>query len=349
MDGVVVKDLATWQGLRARDPRRLALGTVQWGQPYGVANRTGVPDDAELAAMLARAAAAGVHTLDTARAYGQAERRIGAALAARPDGEAFRVVTKLAPDVHFPGLGMIDTLERVAASLASSRAALGRDDLPVLLLHRFAHRHAGGGKLWRTLLAERDAGRIGALGVSAATPEEAWAALDDPDLEVLQVATSLLDLRLVRQDFFDRARELGRTVYVRSVFLQGVAHLEPNMLPAFLAPLAAPLATIRAAARELEVPPRALFLAFAREWLPGAQPVLGCERDAQLAELIADWADDRIDAAVIGGLVETLPTLEAEWVDPARWPSSPGTPAAPHASAAAANQTPAGSVATLPR
>ena len=54
--------------------------------------------------------------------------------------------------------------------------ALGRDVLPAVLLHRFAHRHACGGKLWRTLLAERDAGRIGQLGVSAATPEEAGSA-----------------------------------------------------------------------------------------------------------------------------------------------------------------------------
>ena len=333
-------DLSTWQGMRARDPRRLALGSAQWGMPYGIANPTGPPDDATLAAMLTRAHDAGVRTIDTARAYGQSETRIGGALRELPATEGFRVITKLAPDVHETGVGIAECLERVSESLSESRVALGQDALPVVLLHRFAHRHACGGKLWRTLLAEREAGRIGQLGVSAATPEEAWAALDDPDVEVLQVASSLLDLRLVRQAFFPRARELGRTVYVRSVFLQGVAHLDPATLPRFLAPAADALRAIHATAARIGVTPRALFLGFAREFLPGAHPIVGCESDAQLAELLADWSDERIDLAALAALVDALPTLEADVVDPSRWPT-PGREAA-------SNQTAVGSVATLP-
>jgi aryl-alcohol dehydrogenase-like predicted oxidoreductase len=251
--------------------------------PYGIANRSGQPATAEVAAMLARAHAVGIHTIDTARAYGESEALIGALA---PPDSGWRVVTKLAPDVlgDEPAdgaagdspLGLGEVLERVAASLEASRRALDRDVLPVLLLHRFAHRHACGGRVWRYLLAEREAGRIGALGVSAATPEQAWAALEDPDIEALQVATSLLDLRLHRQGFFARARELGRTVYVRSVFLQGLGHLEPNALPAALAALAGAMEAIRQTAREMSVPARALYLAFVRE-LPGVHPVVGCE------------------------------------------------------------------------
>ncbi|MEM9175856.1 MAG: aldo/keto reductase [Myxococcota bacterium] len=340
MDFLVNMDLTTWQGMRARDPRRLALGSAQWGMPYGIANRQGKPEDAALDAMLARARAAGVRAIDTARAYGDSEARIGRALRDAPSSEGWRVITKLAPDVHAPGLGIADGLERVSTSLAQSRAALGQDVLPVVLLHRFAHRHACGGKLWRTLLAEREAGRIGQLGVSAATPEEAWAALDDPDVEVLQVASSLLDLRLVRQAFFPRARELGRTVYVRSLFLQGVAHLDPRTLPGFLAPAAEALGQIHDVAARIGVTPRALFLGFARECLPGAHPVLGCESDAQLAELLEDWSDERIDVAALAALLDALPTLEADVVDPSRWPTA--------GSGSAANQPSVGSIATLP-
>ncbi len=341
MDQLVAMDLTTWQGMRARDPRRLVLGSAQWGMPYGVANHSGPPDEDELARMLTRARDAGVRTIDTARAYGAAEARIGATLAEVPSNEGWRVITKLSPDAHEAGLGIADGLERTAESLADSRHALGHDALAAVLLHRFAHRHACGGKLWRTLLAERDAGRIGALGVSAATPEEAWAALDDPDIEILQVASSLLDLRLLRQGFFPRARELGRTVYVRSVFLQGVAHLDPSTLPAFLAPLRPPIDQIHRLANELDVTPRALFLGFAREFLPGALPVVGCETDDQLAELLADWSDARIDVASLAPLVEALPTLEPECVDPSKWPTNE--------LAAASNQTTSGSIARLPR
>lgn len=342
MDRLVTMDLTTWQGMRARDPRRLTLGSAQWGMPYGIANHAGPPDAAELERMLTRARDAGVRAIDTARAYGEAEARIGGMLPAVPSAEGWRVITKLAADVHEQGLGIAETLERVATSLTESRIALGQDALPVVLLHRFAHRHACGGKLWRTLLAERDAGRIGALGVSAATPEEAWAALDDPDVQVLQVASSLLDLRLLRQEFFPRARELGRTVYVRSVFLQGVAHLDPATLPGFLEGLAEPLRTIRATAAKQGVSPRSLFVGFAREFLPGAHPVIGCETEGQLHELLDDWTDESIDVAALAPLVDALPTLEPELVDPSRWP-------APKAADSRVNQTPRGSVASIAR
>jgi hypothetical protein len=69
--------------------------------------------------------------------------------------------------------------------------------------------------------------------------------------------------------------------------------------------------TIAAVARKLNVAPRALFLAFARE-LPGAHPVLGCETDAQLESLLGDWESHQIDAAAMTQLVESLPTLRRQ-------------------------------------
>ena len=378
---MVAMDYSTWHGQRARDPRRLALGSAQWGVPqYGIANHSGQPAPAEVAAMLARARAVGIHTIDTARAYGESERLIGALA---PPDSGWRLVTKLAPDVlgdepagardedaqraresggglgrplapmdsggtaaGSRSLGLGEVLERVAASLEASRRALDRDVLPMLLLHRFAHRHACGGRVWRYLLAEREAGRIGALGVSAATPEQAWAALEDPDIEALQVATSLLDLRLYRQGFFARARELGRTVYVRSVFLQGVGHLEPEAMPAALTALAGPMEAIRQTAREMAVPTRALYLAFVRE-LPGVHPVIGCETEPQLGELLADWSSDAVDTAVLMRLVEGLPTHDAALVDPSCWPSTP-TPTPAEHPPARPNRAAGRSVATFP-
>ena len=312
---MVAMDLSSWQGMRSRDPRRLTLGSAQWGMPYGIANQHGEPDAKELATLLARAQAAGIDSIDTARAYGESETRIGRAI---DPGDGWRLITKLGPDVHRDGLDIVETLGRVTASLEASRNALQTDTLQTVLLHRFAHRHACGGRLWRMLLAERDAGRIAALGVSAATPEEAWAALEDPDIEVLQVASSLLDLRLYRQGFFPRARELGRTIYVRSLFLQGVAHLDPATLPASLRALIEPMRIIAACAARLGVAPRALYLAFGRE-IPGAHPVLGCETDGQLGELLADWTSEAVDAATISQLLDALPTLEEEVVDPSKW------------------------------
>ncbi len=334
---MVAMDFSTWHGRRTRDPGRLALGSAQWGRPDRIADPHGAPDMAELEAILARARAAGVATIDTARDYGDSEARIRRAISS---SEGWRVITKLGSDVHREGLGVAEMLEGLARSLEASRRALGTDALPVLMLHRFDHRHACGGRLWRELRDERDNGRIGSLGICAATPEEAWAALEDPDIEILQVASSLLDLRLHRQGFFARARELGRTVYVRSIFLHGVAHLEPEMLPPSLVDLAAPMQIVQACASRLGVTPDALYLAFARE-LAGVHPILGCETVAQLETLLADWLDDAIDATAMALLVESLPTLNADAVDPSRWKSAGIDRKGP------ANQTGPASIATI--
>jgi len=330
-------DLSTWHGMRMRDPRRLVIGSAHWDAPLDRTDAKGTSATTEIAAMLSRARKAGLRTIETARAYGHSEAQIGRATA---DQEGWRVLTKLSPDVHRAGLDIAETLDRADRSLDESRRALGRDALPVLMLHRFSHRHACGGRLWRKLLTERESGRIGALGVAAATPEEAWAALQDPDIEVLEVASSLLDLRLHRQGFFPRARELGRSVHVHSVFLEGVALLDPERLPPFLIDLVAPLRTIRSSAARLGVTTRALHLAFVRA-LPGASPIIPCETDSEFEGLLADWASEAIDDTRIGQLVDSLPTLDSAAVDPSRWPTSEKTTGTP------ANQPAARSVATM--
>ena len=100
MDRVVAMGLTNWQGICMRDPRRLIRGSAQWGMPYGIANQSGPPNANELEAMLVRVRDAGVRSMDTARAYGDAEQRIGEILREVPSNEGWPVLTKLAPDVH---------------------------------------------------------------------------------------------------------------------------------------------------------------------------------------------------------------------------------------------------------
>ena len=201
----------------------LALGTVQWGMAYGIANQSGQATAEDVAAMVAMARAAGVDTLDTARAYGSSEAVVGRALAA--ERAQWRVVTKVDPAV----VGEGDTPEQVEvatrASLQESLHHLGGEGLDLVLLHRPEHRTAAEGAAWRTLRAAQRAGQIGHIGVSATCPETAEAAVIVPEVEVMQVATSLLDRRLVTRGFFERAQQAQVEVHVRSVFLLSLIHI----------------------------------------------------------------------------------------------------------------------------
>jgi aryl-alcohol dehydrogenase-like predicted oxidoreductase len=135
----------------------LVLGTAQLGGAYGIANRTGAPGDDATARILAAARDLGVTHLDTARAYGDSERRIGAV------SSSLAVITKVAP--LDPSLDSRDSVAAaVRASIDASRQALRRSGPLTLLLHRAADARAGGGAGWQELrhcLATGSADRIG--------------------------------------------------------------------------------------------------------------------------------------------------------------------------------------------
>ena len=56
---------------------KLALGTVQFGLPYGIANQSGQASREDAAAIIANARLGGIDTLDTAIAYGESEICLG--------------------------------------------------------------------------------------------------------------------------------------------------------------------------------------------------------------------------------------------------------------------------------
>lgn len=289
----------------------LALGTAQWGLDYGIANRDGKPSLATLEALLRVATDSGIRVLDTAHAYGDSEARIGCLVG---DDARFRIVTKLSPAVG-DALSPADAARR---SVEESLARLRRDRIDVLLLHRPEHRHVAGGGVWEALLSLRDAGVISRLGVSALAPEDALAALDDPDVPAVQVTASVLDRRLEEASFFPRAEASGKEVFARSVFLQGAAGMRPDALPTHLGQLASPLAKLHRIAGKYDVPVHELCLRYVRS-LEGAVPVVGCEHPDQLARNAEAWARGTLPPDLLPELREAVGSLPAHVLDPSRW------------------------------
>jgi spore coat polysaccharide biosynthesis protein SpsF len=211
----------------------LSLGTVQLGLPYGIANQGGLPDDATASALLHEAIDAGITTLDSARAYGRSEERIGALLPAGHRGR-IGIVTKLDPLTALPADAAPQAVrDAVDASVFRSLHALRERTLDTLLLHRWAHHDAWGGEAWARLLALRGEGVIQRLGASVATPAEAIAALADPHIQHLQCPVNLVDARW-REPAFLAAVEKRPDVVVhaRSTLLQGLLTLPPAQWPA---------------------------------------------------------------------------------------------------------------------
>jgi aryl-alcohol dehydrogenase-like predicted oxidoreductase len=294
------------------DDARLGLGSVQWGQRYGIANTAGQPSSDDVAQIIRIAGAAGVHTIDTARDYGTSEALIGALI----PRDGWRIVTKLT--ARLPASSPDDAVAAASASVTDSQLALGESVLDTLLLHRFEHMTDWNGAVWRALVAMRADGRIHHLGISALGPDEAWRALERPDVDVIQVASNLFDQRLARGGFFEAAIAAGKEVFVRSVFLQGVAHLHPDQLPSHLLELREPLVQIREFATSRGWQSFAPFLYFAYG-TPGAGVLIGAESVAQVRQCLAEWRHAPERAAAVSELAAQIPAPPERVLNPWQW------------------------------
>ena len=164
----------------------------------------------DAAAILTRAARAGIGVLDTAANYGEAEEGAGGA-----GTSAFRIVTKT--------IGLKNGLEAVIARARQSAATLDADTLLVHAAVGLRVRMAK--RLWDALQrAERRRrvpqdrhlglcrGRSGRAGGTLPARRDA-------------IPFSLLDQRLLADGSLARLEELGVEIHARSLFLQGLLFL----------------------------------------------------------------------------------------------------------------------------
>lgn len=202
---------------------RLALGTVQFGLPYGVANKSGQVNYDEAAAILKHAWAAGIGTMDTAIAYGQSEQRLG-----EIGVDKWHVVTKL-PEMPETCTKVSDWVRQ---SVGNSLERLKINRLHGLLLHRSQQLLTSRGEeIYTALLELKEQGYTEKIGVSIYNPEE----LDDLNpyfkLDIVQAPFNILDRRLKTSGWLNRMHKAGIEVHVRSVFLQGLLLMEATQRP----------------------------------------------------------------------------------------------------------------------
>lgn len=202
---------------------RMALGTVQFGLPYGIANQVGQVSQGEAAAMLQRAALSGIDTLDTAIAYGESETCLGEA-----GVQGFKLVTKLPamPD------GCADVAGWVNEQVNGSLARLGVSAVYGLLLHRSEQLLGKDGKaLYQALQNLKKTGQVQKVGVSIYAPSELEALTPQYRFDLVQAPFNLVDQRLHTTGWLQRLKHEGVEIHTRSAFLQGLLLMSRADIP----------------------------------------------------------------------------------------------------------------------
>ena len=193
---------------------KLALGTVQFGLKYGLANTSGQVPSHEAASIVRRARMWGMDTLDTAIDYGESESLLG-----QLGVDQWQVITKLpqVPD-NCP-----DVAQWVYDQIQQSIKRLRVSQLHGVLLHRPDQLlERVGPALYSSLKSLKSEGIAKNIGVSVHSPDQLRTILDTYVVDLVQAPLNIFDRRLVESGLAKRLNNSGVEVHTRSAFLQGL-------------------------------------------------------------------------------------------------------------------------------
>ncbi len=291
---------------------RLGLGTVQFGLDYGVSNRAGRPPEREAAAILARAAGAGIGFVDTAPAYGEAEALAGRYL---PLGHGLRIVTKapaLADATINPRHG-----RQVLDSLAASLDRLKVGAVHGFLLHRSDDlARTGWQHLVDAMIEARARGWTSRIGASVYNSDQLALVESRFRPELVQLPLNVLDRRTITSGMLARLKAAGVEIHARSVFLQGLLLMEPDELPEFFAPLRHVIGRLRETWQQRGLSALGGCLAFALQRPEIDAVIVGVNRINEFEQIEAT-----VNSLPSGNIdFDIEHSVDPAFLDPSRWP-----------------------------
>jgi len=296
---------------------RLMLGTVQFGLPYGVANRTGQPDYQDVVAMVDAAFAGGINCFDTAAAYGASEEVLGRALRELGIADQVVVVTKvqaLTPaQLADPALATATIVQ----SVERSRQRLQMDCLPLVLFHREAD------AAFMDVLGElREKNLLRHFGVSCDNqPGAAATFVAAGNVSALQLPANVLDHRHALSGIFETAASKGVLIFIRSVYLQGLLAMPEDSIPVALQAIIPIRRTLEAIAAEAGISLLELAMRFMLSQRGVTSVLTGVETVRQVHDNLAMFSRGPLPEHILAAIRLAVPPLSETLLTPSLWSS----------------------------
>lgn len=249
---------------------KIALGTVQWGLDYGIANTHGIPSDEALKSIFALANKNGIDLFDTAVQYGEAEKRVG-----QFSNPEHRIITKI---------GNFTPQNSLKIQLDNSFKHFKREKIYGCLFHDIEELTKNN-DLWTELLEYKATGKISKIGYSLYEPQELLDLLEaglHPDL--IQLPYSILDRKF--EPYFEQLKSLDTEIHIRSVFLQGLYFMSIEALSSKFNDLKGTLKEVEEIATEFGLTKVELALNYVLKNKYVDYAIIGVEQSSQLKEII---------------------------------------------------------------
>ena len=284
---------------------KIALGTAQFGLPYGISNVNGQVERTEIDQILKQARTAGITMLDTAIAYGNSEENIGAT-----DSEGFEIVTKLPPLTG----AETSASQWVRSQIENSLTKLKRNSVYGLLLHNPADLlGVYGDELYASLALLKEEGLVKKIGISIYTPTELDSLIPTYMPDIVQAQLNVFDRLLETSGWLARLSEMNVEVHIRSVFLQGLLIQKPDERPANFEKWNQEFAKFDSWTESRQVSPLAACLGHVLSYPEISKVLVGVTSTNELAELIVAATGESQRAP------DNLRSSDLELIQPINW------------------------------
>ena len=306
MDYRKIKDL---------DVSLFTLGTVQLGIDYGMVGSTKKPTQDAAFSVLDAAAKLGVNTWDTANNYGDSERVIGNWVS-EGRGPKPNIITKIGPLDHSSKAALRDDILRQTEKCCKD---LQVDKLDMLMLHDFAD-YAKNPDVCTKVFAELKAEGVIRTSAISAYSEHDYRVMADSEFDAMQIPLNVFDWDKIESGEMDALKQAGKSVFTRSVYLQGLVFMNPENLPEKMAFVKPTLEKYQALCKEFEVSPAVLALSYVLSVPAVTSVVLGCQNPEQVASN-CDMINGRLEltASHMEALRKAFADTPRRVLDPRIW------------------------------
>jgi aryl-alcohol dehydrogenase-like predicted oxidoreductase len=297
-------------------PSKITLGTVQFGIPYGIANKNGQPTSLHSHQLLQFALHNGINTLDTARNYGNAEDVIGSFT----NADQFIIATKFKlTDTALNNKEI--AFKEARESLLTSKHYLKTGKIPFFLFHKnidqdirkVASIIPG---IFKRLFEE---GLIEKGGLSVYEPSELNFINDWKHISAVQAPLNLLDTRLLQEERMHLLMDNHVDLFIRSIYLQGLLLMKNNELTQQLSFSIKYLDQLNKIALAANKTINELAFSFVRDTPGVTSLVVGADSIEQLNQTVQLVATEPLPQNIYDEIKETFKTVPEKLITPALW------------------------------
>ena len=202
---------------------KIALGTVQFGLEYGVANQKGQVFEYEAKKIIEYAKEHNIDTIDTAIGYGDSEQCLGSI-----GVKNWEIITKI-PEIP---QNCKDINSWIDDQFMESLNRLKVNNVKGLMLHRPMQLvDSIGQEIWLKMKDLKKKKLVDKIGFSIYDPEELDKLYDDFHPDIIQAPFNIFDQRLKTSGWLEKLYNDGVEVHIRSVFLQGLLLMNKDTRP----------------------------------------------------------------------------------------------------------------------